>query len=189
MNIKSQDIWLLPNLISLFRLLLTLPTITIFLNYNRLVNSNYFILLIILVAFISDLLDGFVARKLNCISELGKIIDPLADKSLTAIIIISMWYYEYFSTTFLFIIIFRDVLILISGIFVSKKIGYVIASDYVGKSTIFSIGLLIIYKLVFHNAPEFVTDLLTYLVIALTIASLVNYFIKGLKLIRNHGNF
>lgn len=189
MNISVKDIWLAPNLLSLFRLLLALPILIIFINYNNLEGANYYILLIIMVAFLSDLLDGFVARKLNCVSELGKIIDPIADKTLTAIIVISMWYYEYFSDIFLLIIVARDLLILVSGIIVSKKIGYVIPSDYIGKSTIFSIGLLIIFKLSFNNAPGIINNLLSAIVIILAIISLINYFIKGIKILKSNGNF
>ena len=71
---KSSDIFLIPNLITIFRLALIVP----------LVMSYYFdymtyLYVLLGVVILTDFLDGFLARRLNQISDLGKLLDPIAD--------------------------------------------------------------------------------------------------------------
>ena len=71
---KSSDIFLIPNLITILRLVLIVP----------LVMSYYFdymtyLYVLLGVVILTDFLDGFLARRLNQISDLGKLLDPIAD--------------------------------------------------------------------------------------------------------------
>lgn len=82
MPIKNwkKDILTIPNLLSLFRLVLIPVYVTIYLNARG--NADYFLAAAILaVSCLTDLIDGKIARHFNMISTLGKILDPLADKA------------------------------------------------------------------------------------------------------------
>lgn len=82
MSIKDwkKDLFTIPNLLSLFRLLLIPVYVAIYLNAND--NRDYFIAAAILaVSCLTDLIDGKIARHFNMISTTGKILDPLADKA------------------------------------------------------------------------------------------------------------
>jgi CDP-diacylglycerol--glycerol-3-phosphate 3-phosphatidyltransferase len=188
MNVNLRDIWLTPNLISIFRLLLAVPICIIFLNYEELTGGNYFIIGFIFLAFLSDILDGFIARKTNQVSELGKMVDPLADKVLTSIIVIFMWSLNYFSAEFLVVILLRDIIIFVSGVYLSRKLQVVIASDYVGKATVLSIGIYILFKLFTNSSSGVLESVLFWLVISLSVISLINYYIRGIRLLKNNGN-
>ena len=75
----KKEIWTIPNVLSLFRLILIPVYITIYLNANE--TADYFIAATILaVSCLTDLIDGKIARHFNMISTVGKILDPLADK-------------------------------------------------------------------------------------------------------------
>lgn len=75
----KKEIWTIPNILSLFRLVLIPVYITIYLNASN--NADYFLAAAILaVSCLTDLIDGKVARHFNMISNIGKILDPLADK-------------------------------------------------------------------------------------------------------------
>lgn len=77
----KKDIFTIPNLLSLFRLILIPVYITIFLNANG-DSANYSIAAgILAVSCLTDLIDGKIARHFNMISNLGKILDPVADKA------------------------------------------------------------------------------------------------------------
>ena len=77
----KKDIFTIPNLLSLFRLILIPVYITIFLNANG-DSANYYIAAgILAVSCLTDLIDGKIARHFNMISNLGKILDPVADKA------------------------------------------------------------------------------------------------------------
>ena len=75
----KKDILTIPNLLSLFRLVLIPVYVAIYLNAQT--NTDYFLAAAILaVSCLTDLIDGKIARHFNMISTLGKILDPLADK-------------------------------------------------------------------------------------------------------------
>ena len=76
----KKEILTIPNILSLFRLLLIPVYVTIFLNARE--QSDYYIAAgILAVSCLTDLIDGKIARHFNMISTLGKILDPLADKA------------------------------------------------------------------------------------------------------------
>lgn len=75
----KKEIWTIPNILSLLRLVLIPVYITIYLNAAS--GKDYFLAAMILaVSCLTDLIDGKIARHFNMISTLGKILDPLADK-------------------------------------------------------------------------------------------------------------
>ena len=103
----KKEIWTLPNLLSLFRLLLIPTYIFIYLNANH--SSDYWIAAgILTVSCITDLVDGKIARRFNMTSTLGKILDPLADKATQL-------------TLFLCLVIQHKLLWHLVGIFIVKE--------------------------------------------------------------------
>lgn len=76
----KKDIFTIPNLLSLFRLLLIPVYVVIYLNAQD--HADYYLAAgILTVSCLTDLIDGKIARHFNMISSLGKILDPLADKA------------------------------------------------------------------------------------------------------------
>ncbi len=151
--IKFEKIHTVSNYISFFRVLLGIP---IFILLDEL-HQGYYIRVILgaicILALISDLLDGYFARKFNEVSELGKIIDPFADKLLVAIIIVKLYLNDEITDFYFWVIILRDILIFAGGIFVSKKLNRVLPSNLLGKITVLTIGfyiLCIIFELNFY---------------------------------------
>lgn len=188
MKINFKEILLLPNLISSFRLLLFIPFLFLFNNYGSIENIRTYILILIFVAFVSDLLDGYVARKTNTISELGKIIDPLADKILVALIVINLYLLNEIPAFFFWIVLIRDLLIFIGGIVISQKIGKVLPSNLLGKLTVFSIGLFIIITLFQINHSELFYKLILIASCSLCVASLIGYIIRAIEMIKWNNN-
>lgn len=88
----KKDILTIPNLLSLFRLLLIPVYIVIYLNADsKPDNTNYYIAAgILAVSCLTDLVDGKIARHFNMISNTGKILDPLADKATQFALIICL---------------------------------------------------------------------------------------------------
>lgn len=110
---KFKDLFLLPNLITLSRLIIVIYLFTTFYPYE----FNY-ITLIILIAVIglSDSLDGIVARKFNLVSKLGIVLDPFTDRVVFLLLLI--WIRELIPLYFLYGIIIRETLILIGSVYV-----------------------------------------------------------------------
>lgn len=85
----KKEIWTIPNLLSLFRLILIPVYVYIYLNASS--TKHYVIAAVILaVSCLTDLVDGKIARKFNMISTLGKFLDPLADKATQGAMILCL---------------------------------------------------------------------------------------------------
>ena len=89
----KKEIFTIPNLLSLFRLILIPIYVAIYLNAKN--DTDYYLAAgILAVSCLTDLIDGKIARQFNMISSLGKILDPVADKAtqFTLIICLAMKY-------------------------------------------------------------------------------------------------
>ena len=112
---KFKDILLLPNLITLSRLFIT---IYIYFTFEPKEFSSFNLILLIALIGISDSIDGIVARKYNLVSNLGIILDPVIDRIVFVILI--FWLASYFNFAFLILLLIREILISIGGLFVLK---------------------------------------------------------------------
>ena len=113
----DNKIWTIPNLITLFRILLTPGFVIAYLD------QNFFVALILFIlAGFSDALDGFLARVLDQRSEFGSIIDPLADKILLITSFICLSSQGYIASWLTVLVISRD-LIIVGGLSLLKFYG------------------------------------------------------------------
>jgi CDP-diacylglycerol--glycerol-3-phosphate 3-phosphatidyltransferase len=80
----------LPNIISLIRILL-IPVFMFFYLYREIEYGLIIATIVLVIAELTDFLDGYIARKYNMVTDLGKLLDPIADKSfsLTALILVA----------------------------------------------------------------------------------------------------
>ncbi|MFW5662881.1 MAG: CDP-alcohol phosphatidyltransferase family protein [Bacteroidota bacterium] len=95
-------------------------------------------------ASVLDIADGIIARKYKLITELGKILDPLADKLLIGIIIIILLIQGRFPLWFAAAFLVRDTLIVLGGIYAKKKTGYVLPSNWPGKIAAILTGITVL---------------------------------------------
>lgn len=136
-------IWTLSNGISFLRLLLSIP-----LAYYLWELHTVAIIIIGFAAYISDLLDGYLARKMNQVSEWGKVIDPIADKVFvgTGVIILSVK--DVIPMWFVAVVICRDILIMIVGAWYSKKHNFVLPSLFAGKAAVVAIAFALLIHVI-----------------------------------------
>lgn len=178
----SNKIFNVSNSLSFLRLLLVIPAWVAFNNFDNNL-SRYSVAGIGVIATITDILDGYLARKLNQITEFGKVIDPLADKVLIVFVVFNLFLLGEIPDYYFYMIIARDVLILIGGLIVAKKIGKVLPSDYIGKATVLSIAFVLLMILLNVDSTSLPYLILYYLSIVLIFASFANYLIKAAKVL------
>lgn len=142
--------------------------------------SKYIALVIFIIASLTDLLDGKIARKYNLVTNFGKFMDPLADKLLVCSALICFTEMGLLPAWMVIVIISRE--FIISGFrLVASDNGVVIAASYWGKfKTTFQMIMII---LLIAQLPGAIFDVLEqlsiWIALILTIVSLMDYLIKN----------
>lgn len=145
-------------------------------------NSNYVALAIFIIASLTDFLDGYIARHYNQITNFGKFMDPLADKIL--VMSAMCWFVEngQMPGWALAIVLFRE--FAVSGMrLVAVEQGKVIAAAWSGKVKTFS--TMIALCLMFLPIPAWLNTVCIVVIVATTIYSGVEYFIKNKDVFKN----
>ena len=140
--------------------------------------SRWISLAIFVVASLTDLLDGHLARKHNLVTNFGKFMDPLADKLLVCSALIALVDLNKIAAWIVIIIIARE--FIISGFrLVASDNGVVIAASYWGKfKTTFQM-VMICLMIANIEALSVVTTIVMWIALVLTIISLVDYLVKN----------
>lgn len=173
---KKENILTLSNLLSFLRIFLIIP---IYFLISE--SKNEIAIVVIIIAIITDWLDGYFARKFNQITEIGKILDPLADKVCTSGGFIALTLYQGFPPYLTGLIIFRDIIILIGSLFIIKRTNFVAPSNIPGKITVFFITFL---GGAYILKWEILYQPLTILVLLMIVVSAINYVIVFLKKVK-----
>ena len=165
----------LPNKLTIFRVIL-IPFFVVFMlapicpGY-----ANYIAVAIFIVASLTDLLDGKIARKYNLVTNFGKFMDPLADKLLVCSAMICLIPSGKLPTAVVIVIIARE--FIISGFrLVASDNGVVIAANYWGKfKTVSQMAMIIVLIADLGGVFDMVGTVLIWIATALTVISLVDY--------------
>jgi CDP-diacylglycerol--glycerol-3-phosphate 3-phosphatidyltransferase len=136
-----ERIWTVSNMLSMLRVVLVIPVGYLLLHENP--QYHIYALIVIVVASLTDLFDGMIARKLNQVTEFGKIIDPVADKISVACIVGILVYQEKIPLWFLLLVLARDIVIFFCGAYLKEKKGIVPMSILAGKWAVAFIAMLV----------------------------------------------
>lgn len=186
---KKEKVFTISNILSFVRLLLAIPIWILLGDLDSSTQIRFIALGICLIMMLTDFLDGYFARKRNEITEIGKIIDPLADKVGVGVIVLRLFLLELFPAYYFWMIILRDIIILIGGIYVTSKIGKVLPSNYVGKITVTIISIVILFIIVGIPQDNFIYYIFYYASIVLIFVSLIVYIIRATEYLKkkNYG--
>ncbi|MSS63352.1 CDP-diacylglycerol--glycerol-3-phosphate 3-phosphatidyltransferase [Velocimicrobium porci] len=169
----------LPNRLTLIRVCM-IPIFVFFMLTDYVPYSKWFAVIIFIIASLTDLLDGKIARRYNLVTNFGKFMDPLADKLLVCSALICFVDLKLISAWIIIVIISRE--FIISGFrLIASDNGVVIAAGYWGKlktvsQMIMSILLIIHIE---HPVYQIVEQIFIYLSLLLTVISLVDYLYKN----------
>lgn len=173
----------LPNKLTILRIIL-IPFFVFFLLAQGGLHETYRIVaaVIFIIASLTDLLDGKIARKYDLVTNFGKFMDPLADKLLVCSGLICFVGLNQLPAWFVIVIISRD--FIISGFrLVAADNGVVIAASYWGKyKTVFQ---MVMSVLLIVNIRELslVTAAFSIIALVLTVVSLVDYIVKNYRVL------
>lgn len=171
----------IPNMISLFRILLIPVFLVVFLGADS-QREYYLAALLLLISGISDTLDGMIARRFNMITQLGKVLDPIADKLTLAAVIAGVWIKWPSLGLFCLILVIKELLMLVGGIILFKSKTEVQGAEWFGKLATVLFYVIMIIIVAWPALPiEALTIMLIVLVLFMLFA-LVRYIIVFFKL-------
>ncbi len=159
-----------PNLLSLSRLVL-LPAILLLLVKRQGIAA----LSLMVVSWITDALDGYLARKLNQVSDLGRVLDHLVDKIWVGSVLVTLVYISNLPIHIAAAVILRDLLILAGSLVIMKTKGRFVSSDVLGKITGFVFALVLVYYTLNLPALARYKTWVDNTVTVLIVVSFVNY--------------
>ena len=183
----------IPNILSVIRILLVFAFVVVFFapfDYNKI-----WALIIFLTAGATDVVDGFLARKFNWITDLGKILDPFADKLMQCTVLVCLCIENVVPVWFLLIYFAKEFMTLLIGFIVIRRRSVVVVSKWYGKASVClfyaTIFAAVIMKYVCALSVEGFYQLLLYLPAAImavfAFGAYIGYYSKLSKDKIEHG--
>ena len=147
----ENRLWTIPNMLTMLRLLLVPFFLIAFYQYPE---KRYYSLGIFAVASETDGVDGFLARKLNQVTNFGKLCDPLADKLMILSMLFCLRFVgllapggiSWLNSLILYAILAKELFMVLGGMYMLKR-GTVVHSNYVGKTAtaLFVLAILLVF--------------------------------------------
>lgn len=179
-NDTQSKILTIPNILSFFRLCL-IPVIM----WLYCVEENYLWAGIILIlSGITDTVDGFVARHFHMTSDLGKMLDPVADKLTQAAMLFCLLTRFPLMILPLALMIVKETFMGVTGLLVIRKTGRVFGADWHGKVTTWLLYAMMILHVFWFNIPVTVSRVLIGACVIMMVLSLVLYGRHNLKALK-----
>lgn len=187
------NVWNIPNVLTMLRIILIPVFVAVFFStpHDR---DKIAALVIFAAASITDMFDGMLARKLNQITDFGKLFDPLADKVMVVTAMVCQALIGVFPWIAIIIVGVKELIMMLGGIFMLSK-NVVVYSNYVGKTAqVFFIASLLLSffhpSLAAGNVCLFgmtIDCVLLWITVALSLTALVVYAAGSLKTLKSKG--
>jgi len=165
-----------PNILSISRIVL-LPVVLLLL-FKR---QNAAAVGVMAVSWTTDALDGYIARKLDQVSNLGRVLDHLVDKVWVGSVLVTLVYIRNLPFFLAAAVILRDLLILAGSGVIMKQRGLFVQSDVVGKITGFAFALMIVFYTLEVPALIGYKSAVDSIVTVLVVVSFLNYLTVFLR--------
>lgn len=170
----------IPNLLSFLRLCM----IPLFMWLYCIQHDSQGTVGILLLSGATDIADGFIARKFHMTSDLGKILDPVADKATQAAMLFCLITEFPFMIVPLALLIVKEIYMGVTGALVIQKTGKVFGAEWHGKVATCLLDAMMIIHVIWHDIPKPVSNLFIVVCMIMMIISLILYGIRNSRAIR-----
>lgn len=176
----------IPNLLSFFRIFL-IPVFVVTFIFGKGDGISWLPVIILIISGLTDLLDGFIARKYNQVTDLGKMLDPVADK-LTQITVCACLAIKYDQLLILLIIyVFKELSMITGGLILLKSGKPVPAAKWYGKISTFELYVAMGLFLVIPDMNPTLIIIIIAITVILVLNALTRYAIKFFELLKIKG--
>lgn len=179
-NDMQDRIITIPNILSSFRFVL----IPIFVWLYCVKKDYMWTTIVLVISGITDMLDGFIARHFNMSSNLGKIIDPIADKLTQAAMLFCLCTRFPLMIVPLVLLFMKEIFMGITGYMAIQKTGKVKGARWHGKVATFLLDIMMILHVIWFDIPAAVSNTFIVVCIIMMIVSLILYGIQNIKAVR-----
>lgn len=178
---KKEDLFKVPNILCYIRILLVPLFIYLFI-------SEYYwqSAIVVIAAALTDILDGYIARHFNLITDWGKFIDPVADKLMQfSMLIVTIFKIKW---VLILVIIFaiKEIILLTVGLYIYHKDYNLNGANWAGKLCTVIMDIVLLIFIAFDNIPDGLAISLICLVIIFMIISFIVYLSEYKKLYDTH---
>lgn len=181
----------IPNILSIIRICLVFVFVAIFFSPI----SKIWALVVFLSAGATDVVDGFLARKNNWITDLGKVLDPFADKLMQCTVLVCLCIESVVPIWFLIIFFAKELLTLLLGFIAIRRRSVVVVSKWYGKLSVclfyLTIFAAVVIKYVlnieFDKVQQFIIFLPAALMAIFAFGAYIGYYSKLSKEKIEHG--
>lgn len=173
-RISVREIFSIPNIIGYFRILM-LP-VFLYIYYHAESTQEYagaFVLLAVI--FLSDMLDGYIARKYNMITNLGKILDPVADKLVQGTITIAVMFRHELMQVFFGVFLCKEIYMAVMGVYLLQVKSSLNGAQWYGKVCTAIVDVCILLLLFMPELSETISNTIVSGMIALEIFAVMKY--------------
>jgi len=182
-----SNVWTIPNVLTIIRIILIPVFVVLFFKGQKIAA-----LCVFCVASLTDMLDGYLARRLNQITDFGKLFDPLADKLMVLTVMVCQTFWGPLPLVAVIIVAVKELVMVLGGVFMLSK-DVVVYSNYFGKAAqvgfIFSLILSFFHDnflegnvVLWGMTPDI---LLLWITVALAVIAMAVYAAGAVKKIRN----
>lgn len=182
------NVWNIPNVLTMLRLILIPVFVVLFFNGQKMAALAVFC-----IASFTDFLDGFLARKLNQVTDFGKLFDPLADKLMVLTAMICQTFWGPLPLVAVLIVALKELVMVFGGMFMLSK-NVVVYANYYGKAA--QVGFIASLILSFFHdkfdegnvkvlgmTPDI---LLLWITVGLAIIAMIVYAVQAVRTIRKN---
>ena len=176
-NKYKDKIITIPNLLSLFRILM-IP----FIVWVYMVKEDYILSgILVLVSGLTDIADGFIARKFNLISDVGKVLDPIADRATQIVVILLLASSFPLMLIPVVLSIIKEIFMGVTGYFIIRKCNIVLGAHWYGKLATLLLTATMTLHLFWHNLDNTLSVVTTLVASASILLALILYAVRNFK--------
>ncbi|MGI5999916.1 MAG: CDP-alcohol phosphatidyltransferase family protein [Candidatus Merdisoma sp.] len=179
-NSTQKKIVTIPNILSFFRLCLIPVIIWLYIGEKNYLWAG----IVLILSGATDLADGFIARHFHMISDLGKVLDPVADKLTQAAMLFCLCTRFPLMILPLVLMIVKEGFMGISGIMIIRKTGSVFGADWHGKAATVLLYAAMIVHVFWYEVPVLVSDLMIGACSLMIVISLLLYAKHNIRILK-----
>lgn len=162
----------IPNILTVFRLVLAPVFVIVF--FSEIENAHFIALMVYITASFTDFLDGYIARRYDLITEIGKVLDPLADKVMLVTVLVCLFLSGRIPLVVPVVVLFKELFMIVSGLILYfRKERMIIPSNIFGKSATVMFMLSILFLMLFPENNKIIY--LLYITILVKIIAFISY--------------